>query len=422
MPQQNRFRLRRRALSGFVLLGTLALGAIPALAAGGPDVTVFTLGSTTRWGQVGNIIGYSVGTTSCNIGTTPVAWCDAGTCLGGTLQSNDHPVIAQNMYRLKDGRFTQIGMSWLKHGWLSTNSGGSNSGCGVGVCTIPPGGGDQLGVGCTDTYDSSLNGGSGNPGTCDSGSCRLGQRSAVNATTGDFLMPYVNIAHPATIDQRLQVNVNDVDPGLAANIGALYFVEGQYIGGDDGAAGNAFNNASYRPVTIGASPFNLSLAGSTVRLKSALYGWLANDPQPDPDPDPNDGVVITNQDFCVSPVERFEVGRKVTGPIAGVWHYEYAVHNMNSDHSAGSFSVDFPDGTAITNVGFHDVDSHSGEPYATTEWTSAVDAGTGTVSWTSETYATNNNANALRFATMYSFWFDATAPGSSATHSIGLFK
>ena len=31
-----------------------------------------------------------------------------------------------------------------------------------GSCVSPPGGGDQLGIGCTDTYGSGLNGGSGN--------------------------------------------------------------------------------------------------------------------------------------------------------------------------------------------------------------------------------------------------------------------
>ena len=94
---------------------------------------------------------------------------------------------------------------------------------------------DQLGVGCTDTYDSGLNGGSGNPGTCAGGSnCRLGQRSEVDATTGVFPMPYTNVDHPGAIDQRLQVAESDVNPAL--NSGATYWVEGQYIAADDSTA------------------------------------------------------------------------------------------------------------------------------------------------------------------------------------------
>ena len=38
------------------------------------------------------------------------------------------------------------------------------------------------------------------------------------------------------------------------------------------------------------------------------------------------------------------------------------------------------------------------------------------------TVLTNNNANALRWATMYNFWFDADAAPATAQHAIDLFK
>lgn len=405
-------------LAGLALMALVASPAVADTLTTGPDVTVIYVGGTssdtTNWGASGGIRAYSVGTTSCNIGNAPVAWCDAGTCLGGTLQANDHPVIAQGMYRLKNGRFSQIGMSWLKHGWLSTNS--NNTACAGIACVTPPGGGDQLGVGCTDTYNSGLNGGTGNPGTCQSGTgdCRLGMRSEVNPTTGDFPMPYTNTPHPSAIDQRIQVPETDLEPAL--NTGALYWIEGQYIAADDGFAGNAFNNASYRKFTVGASPFNLSLSTAalnpTVREKTALQAWKVEDPT----------VEIANSDFCSAPAERFEVARKVTDLGGGTWHYEYAVRNMNSDHAARVFSVDFPDGTPITNVGFKDIDHHSSEVYSTTDWTSAVDTPNGTVSWSTETYAANNNANALRYATLFNFWFDAAAAPATAQYAIELFK
>lgn len=397
--------LRTIFLAGAVLLSATSMRAETQTT--GPDVTIISIGSTSNWGASSGIRAYSVGTTSCNIGSQPVAWCDAGTCLGGTLQSNDHPVIAQNMYRLKDGRFTQIGMSWLKHGWLSTNFPDGN----CGSCTQPPGGGDQLGVGCTDTYDSGLNGGSGNPGTCAGGAnCRLGQRSEVDATTGVFPMPYTNIAHPGAIDQRLQVAESDVNPAL--NSGATYWVEGQYIAADDSTANNAANNASYRRVTIGASPFNLTLQDSTVREKSALAAWKAADA----------AVEILAVDIPgANPAEHFEVARRITNPSSGVWHFEYAIRNTNSSRAAQAFAVDFPNGTTISNVGFHDIDHHSGEPYATTDWVPNVDAPTSVVSWAGTDFATDPNANALRFATLFNFWFDADAP-APASHTLTFFK
>jgi hypothetical protein len=164
MNEETPMKPSRRRLA----LGTAVLGAALAVAGGitlsvtagtsvGPDVTVIYLPSVQNYGAVSGVRAYAVGTTSCNVGTTPVAWCNNnGGCGSGAnrLEDEDHPAIAQNLYRLKDGRFEQIGMSWLKHGFVSTNS--TDGACGS--CQGPPLGGDQLGVGCTDAYGASLNG------------------------------------------------------------------------------------------------------------------------------------------------------------------------------------------------------------------------------------------------------------------------
>ncbi len=59
------------------------------------------------------------------------------------------------------------------------------------------------------------------------------------------------------------------------------------------------------------------------------------------------------------------------------------------------------------------MDYHSGEIYDGTPWTGAVTAAG--VRWDTVDYATNPNANALRWGTLYNFWFDADAPPQSAT-------
>ena len=74
-----------------------------------PDVIVGDIFDVNRYGSVGGITGYSFGTESCNKGTCEALW------IGGTPE---HPVIGMNMFRLKDGRFEQIGQSWLKHGFF----------------------------------------------------------------------------------------------------------------------------------------------------------------------------------------------------------------------------------------------------------------------------------------------------------------
>ena len=122
-------------------------------------------------------------------------------------------------------------------------------------------------------------------------------------------------------------------------------------------------------------------------------------------------------------MERFEVARKVTQLDVDTWHYEYAIRNVNSDRSARAFTVDFADGTPISGVGFHDIDSPFRRAVLHLRLgTSAVSPGTGTVAWSTSTFASDPNANALRWATMFNFWFDADAPPAGAVHSLELFK
>jgi hypothetical protein len=74
----------------------------------------------------------------------------------------------------------------------------------------------------------------------------------------------------------------------------------------------------------------------------------------------------------------------------------------------------------VTNVGFKDINYHSGDPFSPTDWTSSVSGGA--VTWTGGTYSTSATSNALRFATMYNFWFDANTAPQVANATIGLFK
>ena len=46
----------------------------------------------------------------------------------------------------------------------------------------------------------------------------------------------------------------------------------------------------------------------------------------------------------------------------------------------------------------------------------------GAVRWTGPTHATAPNGNALRFSTIYNFWFDANVPPTAGDATLGLFK
>jgi hypothetical protein len=83
--------------------------------------------------------------------------------------------------------------------------------------------------------------------------------------------------------------------------------------------------------------------------------------------------------------------------------------------------MDLPEGVTVTNIGFHDVDYHSGEPYSGADWTATVSSNS--ISWATQPFAVNVNANALRWATLYNFRFDADAPPTcDGNVMLGLFR
>jgi hypothetical protein len=421
MSQRTRSRLRRSTLTGLLAVALIFAGgtqlrsavkapSTPESPTGqtvGPDVTVSAMTDIGNYGGSGGMHGYTIGTESCNVGTVPVWWCDNTT---GYCNNTQHPVIGGGMYKLLDGRFSQIGVSWLKHGFLSLNTNQNRCLPGIG-CSGPPHGGDQLGVGCTDIYTAGLN-----------ASRPLGMRQEVDVTTGVFPYPYHTQSYSG-IDEYIKVDDNDLDPAL--NAGASYFAQAEYVTADDAQAGNGLNNATYQTISVGPSPnYTIGLTGTAVRESSAIHAWQAADGT----------VEMTNADFAGagSPTERFEIARKVTDIGGGMFHYEYAINNLNSDRSAQKLLIRFTPGTTVSNIGFHAVDHHSGEcqpdgvncyPISNTDWTSGFDAPSATVSWETEDYATNNEANAMRWGTLFNFWFDADADSSAiANQSIILFK
>ncbi|MFQ5501592.1 MAG: DUF4215 domain-containing protein [Phycisphaerae bacterium] len=353
----------------------------------GPDVIVGSLMDVSNYSSLSGIEAFAVGTTSCNIGDQNLSW------VSGT---NQHPVIGQTMYRLKNNRFTQIGQSWLKHGFFAL----TENACG---CGCNGQGGSSLGVGCSDPYCCGLNGQQGG----------LGPKSEVNPFTGFFPYPWINRGNQGdtgdSVYKRLQVRISDLDP--AQDGGGQYFVEGHYIAPDDATAGNGNNNASYRPITVTGSgtAWSISLAGTTAREQPGIRAWKDNDPTVG-----LNSIQVPNNDGI------FWLAVKVTNTGGGVWHYEYAIQNLNSDRSCMAFTVPMVPGAVIFNAGFHDVDYHSGEPYDGTDW--AVSIANNAITWSTDDINTNPNANALRWGTLYNFWFDSNASLGSASVTLQLFK
>jgi hypothetical protein len=178
-----------------------------------------------------------------------------------------------------------------------------------------------------------------------------------------------------------------------------------------------FNNASYRQFGVNGGPtnFTFSPVSSTVRMQPAIMAWTgATVSQAEPDPG-NDGIWF--------------MGYKVTNPSAGVWHYEYALYNENLDRAIQSFSAPLIPGVNISNIGFHAPPQEPGWPndgtfnnqgYSSTPW--SVTQTAGSITWNTETFAQNQNANAIRWGTLYNFRFDADRPPQNANATVDFFK
>jgi hypothetical protein len=257
------------------------------------------------------------------------------------------------------------------------------------------------------------------------GQTGIGSRAWVNPFTGVFPSTannHTGHTHTGT-SHRVTVASSDLNP--AQNAGATYYAEGQYITPHEYSwcqqnpgQCNMYNNVSYRQFTVSGSgdSYSFSPVASTVRTRPAIMAWtgatISNSLEPDPG---NDGIWF--------------MGYKVTNPSSGVWHYEYALYNENLDRGIQSLSVPLGVGTNISNIGFHAPPQEPGwandgtfnnQGFSSQPW--AMTQASGSITWNSETFVQNQNANAIRYATLYNFRFDADQPPQSVNATVGYFK
>jgi hypothetical protein len=174
-------------------------------------------------------------------------------------------------------------------------------------------------------------------------------------------------------------------------------------------AGNGINNNSYRPIDV-LPNLDIALTGTTAVQQSGIKIWGAQE----------SGVVESRVDI-VNDGTIF-LGVKPTDNGNGTFRFEYAIQNITSDRSAQAFWVPVRAGSTVTNIGFHDVDYHSGEPFDNTDWVMFHDTQLNRVVWEGVPYDVNPDANALRWGTMYNFWFDVDATSQLGSVSLDLFK
>lgn len=375
----------------FRMTAIAALAACCGVAAAAPDVICGSLDDVRLYGTLDGISAYAVGTTACNAGDVNLNWIDG---------TPNHPVIQVSIYRLMDGRMEQLGVSFVKHSFASLQGNACGFGCG------PGGTFSALGPGCSDPYGAGLNG----------SQTDLGPRSEINAWDGQFVYPYTSINQSGNaIFKRIQVQRTDMQVA-----GAIYFAEGQYVIKDefghvnDQGVPTSYNNVSYKRMSVQASGAATTTGGIN-REESALIAWQEHGNGINT-PDPS----VTVATIAVPNEGKLEVASKATDLGDGTWRYDYAVHNQNSHMSIGSFSV--PSASGTSGYYFNDVDYHDSVDANIdgTDW--APVEGAGGLSWSTTPFASDPNANAIRWGTTYNYSFVSSSAPETGDVTVGMWR
>lgn len=338
-----------------------------------------TIGQAER-DTAGARVGITPSAALKNVGTANVPWQFKFSGTFPPYGTSQHPYLVWALYRVANGRIEQLGISDVKHAFLTINNN-----CDDGACTD-----DQiLGQGCEDIY------GEGN----NEDEFSLSYRSEITAHTG--VWPSQGSHFDQDNNNTQDHPPGNEDPPFAHRMmiseadlqtaGANYYLEAWYVVRDDI---NIFNSMGYRRTIpsfnsgTGTWTFNLPNA---FQQGSALATWV------DPN-SPGSGNAIQVLDTGVG---RVRLAAKTTSLGGGLWRYDYALMNHDLDRQVGSFRIPL-DGASATSAYFRDVDGN-----AANNWTAAITGAA--ITWT------RTGATGLDWGTMYNFGFVSnTAPTDAA--------
>ncbi|MGE3354002.1 MAG: hypothetical protein AB7O84_19860 [Planctomycetota bacterium] len=360
-----------------------------ANAIAGADVQMYDVFGPTYYGRRGAAfpngeVGFNFGHSMCNGGSANLPWTGGAF---GSVMLDTFPKIASLLVRESNGRMVQISdRSFCKHSRTAFNFAS-------GPCAPCQSGPSQTWrTGCSDTYSSGFSSLSSlgpteeiDPwlGTWDPFGSYFdrGVPEDTGPTGNDGIRNTVsNNGDP--IQGRMEIGEADLNtPGTF--YGQMHLV---MIGEP---VANRMDNQASREMSFSfnGSSWSGSALGTTVqgpvltRWTGAqwAYGQNGND----------DG--------------RFMVAWKVTGPVNGLWHYEYAVHNLDNNGAGAAFRIPVCANAQVLNAGFHDIDR---DPLS--DWT-MTRVGNELV------WQDNTGNNPLYWNTLYNFWFDSDAAPLSAT-------
>ena len=356
----------------------------------GLDGNLFLVSRLTYQGHRGSAFpngesAFAMQNDMCNLGTVNIPWQAA--------MQPDHPKFGFMLCREADGRFVQVSdRSHVKHAFLSINS---SSFCGT---CVNPGTNALMGVHCSDTYDVVNNNDRYYLGPADELDPWLGTWNPVGSyfDRGD-----PDVGFPANQDgnrslTRTQANAMDAVRNRVIVKDADLSVPGTYyycihLLHQGEPVENRTNNLASRPFTAswGGSSWSVNWNIQNQQQGTWLQWWSG-----------------ATYDLAGNGLDdgRFAVGVKVSGPTNGLWHYEYAVHNIDNSRGGATFRVPLCSSARVFAAGFKDID---GDPLD--DWSSSVQGG-------ELVFAAPAN-NPLNWNEIFNFWFDSdAAPVTGQVH------
>ncbi len=246
--------------------------------------------------------------------------------------TDQHPYLIWNIYRVTDGVFEQIGRSGIKHAFLTINSN----------CTINCGNNQILWPGCVDVYGVGNNDSPRDVGPRD----EVNPETGIFISTGSFFDPngdgeQENFSS-APGENRMQVLREDLQTP-----DAQYFFSSWYVIRDDA---DIFNSMGYRPITPnnpgGGNSWSYSL--DPFQVGPPIDLWVP------PGTNPNTG----SQNVMFADPGRnghFKLAVRSVDLGNGQFRWTYVLENFDSPLGLSEFALNILAGR-LNNVSFHDVD------------------------------------------------------------------
>lgn len=371
----------------------VALLTVPVLAQSnavpGTNAQVYEVTDIAYYGRRGAAYpngeaGFMIGHSYCNNGTVNIPWV----ATSGGIMIDTYPKIAFLLARESGGRMVQVsGKSYCKHSTAVYNFAS-------GPCApCNSAGGGYFFTGCSDTYSSGINSNRNylapteeiNPwlGTWDSQGSYFdrGDPAVTGPAATDRVKSLTSTMTSAfdAVKNRITVRESELIPGAA------YYGQVQLVIQGEPAANRA-DNLRARPMTISGTGGNWSAATNGASTTgSVLTRWQG-----------------ATSELGGNGVDdgRFLVAVKVTGPTGGLWHYEFAVQNVDNHRGGAAIRIPVDANAVVQNVGFRDID---GDPLNDWTWSRTANE---------ITFLASAN-NPLDWNTFYNVWFDCDVAPST---------